>query len=105
MAKELSDMTMEELRSHAKDVGKEIARREGDRISLARKSIRKRAREFGTSIEELFGQKPRSKVNGTAERRVLYVDDEGKKWRRAKSNWTEAQKKKYKANREKELGS
>ena len=96
-------MTVEELRSHAKDVAKEIARREGQRLSKARDSIEKKAREFGTTIEELFGKKPKSKPK--TEKKVLYIDESGNEWGRAKSSWTEAQKKKFKSNCAKKHGS
>ena len=107
MTKELTNMTVDELRGHAKEVAKEIARREGERLSQARQAIEKKAREFGTSIEELFGtkSKPKSSPTPKAPKKVLYIDDSGKEWGRAKSGWTEAQKKKYKSKIEKNLGS
>ena len=105
MAKELTDMTTDELRGHAKEVAKEIARREGERLSQARQAIEKKAREFGTSIEELFGKKSKSKMTPETPKKVLYIDDSGNEWGRAKTGWTDAQKKKYKANNEKRLGS
>ena len=106
MKNELSDMTVEELRSHAKEVAKEIARREGERLSRARESLGKKAREIGTSIEGLFGKKSKSKPKTTKSesntpKKVLYIDDSGNEWGRAKPSWTEVQKQKFKANCEK----
>ncbi len=162
MNKDLSKMSLEELRSLAKDVAMELARKEGERLSQARKALEQKAREFGTSIEELFGKKPepkKSKKNkgsksgkkekaskpgkkteaaGTSEtvkvtepskatkvspsrkttraakpvkkasvskKKILYIDDEGKEWARAKSAWTDAQKKQYRSNLEKVQGT
>ncbi len=65
MKNELADMTVKELRSHAKEVAKEIARREGERLSRARESLGKKAREIGISIEGLFGKNSKSKPETT----------------------------------------
>jgi hypothetical protein len=162
MSKDLSEMSLEELRSLAKDVAIELARKEGERLSQARKALEQKAREFGTSIEELFGKKPESQKSkktkpsksgkkkkasktvkkteaaGTSDtvkiaepskatkvvpsrkttratkptkkaraskKKILYIDDEGKEWARAKSAWTDAQKKKYRSNLEKAQGA
>ena len=110
MKNELTDMTVKELRSHAKEVAKEIARREGERLSRARESLEKKARDFGTSIEGLFSKSPKSKTKTTkpkpkTTKRVLYIDDSGNEWGKAKSSWTDAQKKKFKSNCEKKHSS
>ena len=162
MNKDLSEMSLEELRSLAKDVAVELARKEGERLSQARKALEQKAREFGTSIEELFGKKPEAKKGkknkpsksdkknkaskpgkktetaATSEtvkiaepskaakvspsrkttraakpakkvtaskKKILYIDDDGKEWARAKPTWTDAQKKKYRSNQEKAQGA
>ena len=109
MKNELTDMTVKELRSHAKEVAKEIARREGERLSRARESLGENAREFGTSIEGLFGKsmsKPKTtKSESNTPKKVRYIDDSGNEWGRAKPSWTEVQKKKFKSNCEKKHSS
>jgi vacuolar-type H+-ATPase subunit H len=59
--------------------------------------LRQMANEF--SHNEDGPSKSKTK-NQSAKRQetVSYLDDDGKPWKRAKNGWTDAQKKKYKAN-------
>jgi len=95
--KDLTEMSVQELEAHARDVARELARKEAQRLNELRKKVEDYAVSLGTSISELFGKrtKSESQPNSSKHRAPLYKDDAGKEYFRASPKWTKAQKEKF----------
>lgn len=95
--KDLTEMSVQELEAHARDVARELARKEAQRLNELRKKVEDYAVSLGTSISELFGKrtKSESQPKSSKQRAPLYKDDAGKEYFRASPKWTEAQKEKF----------
>jgi hypothetical protein len=94
----LESMKEEELIVLIEEAQLVRTRKEAERLEKAKKILNEKARELGVSIEELFGG-AKTKGAGVKRRgRVIYLDDDGKPWKRASKDWTDVEKKKYKLN-------
>jgi hypothetical protein len=93
---DLSDMTPDQLQEHIKTAEKELKRKEEQRLADLRKEVEEFAKSRGTSVAELFGTGRQQKPKPT--KRVLYIDDHGNSFGRAKSSWTPEQKERFREN-------
>ena len=94
----LESMKEEELIVLIEEAQMARARKEAERIKNAKDILKEKAKELGVSIEELFGGAKAKSTGVKRQNKVSYLDDDGKPWKRASKDWTDAQKKKYKVN-------
>ena len=94
----LESMKEEELIVLIEEAQMVYTRKEAERVKKAKEILKEKAKELGVSIEELFGGAKAKSTGFKRQNRVIYMDDEGKPWKRASKDWTDAEKKKYKVN-------
>lgn len=94
----ISGMTVVQLEQHILEAQVLLEKKKIEQVEEHRKKIEEYAKSLGTSLDEVYQRKQSKPKTSSRKRQVLYIDDSGKPFYRAKKEWTPEQKAKFKAN-------
>jgi hypothetical protein len=97
---DISNMTVDQLEKHILEAQEILKKKKAEKVKDNRRKIEEFAKNLGTSVAETFGMDGSMKEKKKKEKKVLYIDSQGKKWGRASKEWTPDQKLRYKNNLE-----
>ena len=92
------EMPINKLKEHIEECQRLLANKKVTQQKENRKKIQEYAISLGTTVEEAFNLSIRANEKKKKEKRVLYIDDEGKSWGRANSKWSDEEKDRYAKN-------
>lgn len=95
---DISNMTADQLEKHILEAQKILKKKKAEKVKDNRRKIEEFAKNLGTSVAETFGMDGSMKEKKKKEKKVLYIDDEGKSWGRANSMWSDEEKDRYAKN-------
>ena len=96
--KNIDEMSVEELEQHIGEATRKFKEKKAKEQAEKRQMVEAYAESIGTSINELFGDNSTKSTSKKTPTRVMYIDDNGKKYGRALKEWTDTEKDQYKKN-------
>ena len=96
--KNIDEMSVEELEQHINEATQKVEEKKSKEKAEKRQMVEAYAESIGTNIKELFGDDGTKSTSKKTPTRVMYIDDNGKKYGRALKEWTDSEKDPYKKN-------
>lgn len=94
----LDDMSIADIEKHILEAQEVLKKKRAEKVKDNRRKIEEFAKNLGTSVAETFGMDGSMKEKNKKEKKVLYIDDDGKSWGRANSKWSDEEKDRYAKN-------